>query len=107
MKLSEQKCTPCEGGTLPVTPKEAKIYLSELNRWEQEENKIKKTFVFKNFKRAIKFVNEVAEVAEKEGHHPDIAISYNKVNIFLWTHAIGGLSLNDFIVAAKIDAIEI
>ena len=68
-----------------------------------DDKKIKHEFKFKDFKQAITFINKVAEVAESEGHHPDIYVFYNKVVIELWTHAIGGLSENDFIVAAKIE----
>ena len=107
MKLSQKKCVPCEGGMLPFTQEEIEQYLSKLEEaWELlQEKKLKKEYVFDNFKQAIGFVNKVAIVAEKENHHPDIAIHYNKVEIILWTHAIGGLSENDFILAAKIDLI--
>ena len=82
---------------------EIEKHLKELNGWALEDKKIHKLFAFKNFKEAMIFVNKVAEIAESEGHHPDITIHYNKVDISLWTHAIRGLSLNDFIIAAKID----
>lgn len=85
---------------------EAKQHISELNNWTLEDNKIEKSFKFSDFVEAMKFVNSVADIAESEGHHPDIHISYNKVKIVLWTHAVGGLSINDFIVAAKIDKIK-
>jgi len=71
---------------------------------DEKGQKISKEFKFKDFIGAINFVNYIAEIAESEGHHPDIKINYNKVLLELWTHAIGGLSENDFIVAAKIDA---
>lgn len=74
--------------------------------WDVFENeKIKKEFVFADFKEAIEFINKVADIAEEEGHHPDIHIFYNKVMIELWTHEIGGLSENDFILASKIEKI--
>lgn len=105
MKLSEKKCVACEGGVAPLQGKELRTYLEEVENWELVEGKkIKKEFVFKNFKEALAFVHKVGEIAEEEGHHPDIhLVSYKKVIIELWTHAIGGLSENDFIVAAKID----
>lgn len=78
-------------------------HLAQVPAWTQIENKIERVFKFADFKEAMVFVNKVAELAEKEGHHPDIHISYSKVTITLWTHAVGGLSLNDFILAAKID----
>ena len=107
--LTDKKCVPCEKGSSPLLPLDVEKYRKELKEgWEVFENtKIKKEFKFKDFKQAICFVNEVANVAEFEGHHPDISIHWNKVLIELWTHAIGGLSENDFIVAAKIDTIEV
>lgn len=84
---------------------EVATYLTLLKApWQVEDGKkIEKKFKFKDFKEAMSFVNKVAELAETEGHHPDIEISYNKVQIELTTHAIGGLSTNDFIVASKIE----
>ena len=103
MNLTEKKCVPCEGGTAPLTKEEAEKLLKEVTGWQIDEKIIKKQFRFKNFIEAMKFVNKVAELAEQEGHHPDMKISWNKVTLELWTHAIGGLSENDFIVAAKVD----
>ena len=104
-KLIEKKCVACGGGEPTLTPKEIEKYTAELKEgWKVLKNlKIEKLFKFKNFKRAIEFVNKVAVLAEEEGHHPDIAVNYSEVNIAIWTHAIGGLSENDFILAAKID----
>lgn len=104
-KLFEQKCVPCEGGTLPLTGDEIKKYLSQIDGWELlEEKKIEKKFKFKDFAKALEFVNKVGAIAEKENHHPNIYLfGWNKVKITLFTHAIGGLSINDFILAAKID----
>ena len=103
--LTKQKCVPCEGGTKPLDKKGIETYQLMLKTpWEvEDEKKIEKKFKFKDFVEAMAFVNKVAEIAESEGHHPDIKISYNKVNISLTTHAIGGLSVNDFILASKID----
>lgn len=105
MDLAKKKCVPCEAGTPPLTEKEIQQYLTELKTpWEVLENeKIRRTFKFKNFEGAMAFTNEVAELAESEGHHPDIHIFYNRVTIELWTHAINGLSENDFILASKVD----
>lgn len=105
MDLTKKKCVPCEGGTLPLKEEGIKTYLSQLkDPWEViEGKKIKKQFIFKNFPAAIEFVNKVAAVAEQEQHHPDLHIFYSRVIIELWTHAIGGLSENDFIMAAKIE----
>ena len=108
MDLLKKKCVPCEGGAAPFPPSTIAIYLPKLKiTWSVvDDKKLRWTFIFKDFREAMKFVEKVAKVAEKEGHHPDIIINYNKVTIELTTHAIGGLSENDFIVAAKIESIE-
>ena len=101
-----KKCVPCEGGTKPLKGDELKTYMSFLKtQWEldEEKKKLEDTFKFKDFKEAMSFVNKIASIAEEEGHHPDIYIFYNKVTITLSTHAIGGLSVNDFILARKIE----
>ena len=106
MDLTQKKCKPCEGGTLPLTETETNKLLEQIPSWEIKDGKVYKQFKFKDFVEAMQFVNKVAEIAEQEGHHPDISIRWNKVDIELWTHAINGLSENDFIVAAKIDEIN-
>jgi 4a-hydroxytetrahydrobiopterin dehydratase len=105
--LTQKKCVPCEGGVAKFGTEKIAEYLKELKEgWEVlEGTKITKEFKFKDFKEAMSFVNKVADIANQEDHHPDISIHYSKVEIILWTHAIGGLSENDFIVAAKIDTI--
>lgn len=104
--LRKRHCKPCEGGTPPLTPKEAAAYLEQLaDGWELHEGKLRRRFTFPDFKETMVFVNKVADIAEKEGHHPDLRVSYGKVLIELWTHTIKGLSENDFILAAKIDEI--
>lgn len=109
MDLTSKKCVPCEGGVPPFTPEEVEKYKKEINpEWTVLEGKrLERRYKFKDFKEAMVFVNKVAEVAEKEQHHPDIKIFYSLVTITLWTHAISGLSENDFIMAAKIDGIEV
>ena len=106
MDLLKKKCVPCEGGMPPLGRADAQDYLGEVPSWtlDKDAKTISKEFKFKDFIGAINFVNNVAEIAESEGHHPDIHINYNKVLLELTTHAIGGLSENDFILAAKIDA---
>lgn len=105
--LTKKRCVPCEGGTKPFSSKQAKVYLKQVRDWKFEGNKIKLDIKFKNFKEAMKFVNKVARLAEKERHHPDILIySWNRVRFILYTHAIGGLSENDFILAAKINELR-
>ena len=104
MSLHEKKCVPCEGGTPPLTAEQEQGYLKEVD-WELDTSgihKIKKHFTFSNFKEAMGFVNRVAEIAETQQHHPDIYISYSNVFIELYTHAVTGLSENDFIMASKI-----
>jgi 4a-hydroxytetrahydrobiopterin dehydratase len=107
LNLLSKKCVPCEGGSLPLGKDAIEKLLTQVAFWEVlNDKKLRRDFEFKNFKEAIDFVNKVAGLAESEGHHPDILIyGWNKVRIELWTHAIGGLSENDFILAAKIDAL--
>ncbi len=103
--LTKQKCVPCEGGVEPMKREEFQQYLGQISDWEViEDKKLAKKFKFKDFKEALAFVNKVGALAEEENHHPNIFIyGWNKVKITLTTHAIGGLSLNDFILASKID----
>ncbi|OGY99319.1 MAG: hypothetical protein A2945_05130 [Candidatus Liptonbacteria bacterium RIFCSPLOWO2_01_FULL_52_25] len=107
MDLTQKHCVPCEGGTPPLSAKEVEKYHTSVPDWKVlDSRKITKEFKFKDFKGAMVFVNKIAEIAEAEGHHPDLIISYNRVRIELWTHAVAGLSENDFILAAKIDALR-
>lgn len=108
MSLIDKKCVPCEGGVAPFDKEKVAFYMEMLGgSWTNVDDKlIQKSFSFKDFKEALAFVNKVGELAESEGHHPDIHIHYNKVVIELFTHAIDGLSENDFIVAAKIDRVK-
>lgn len=105
--LITQTCAPCEGGVAPLSPAQYANYLGQVKDWTvAEEKKIEREFACKDFLKALAFINAVGAVAEKEGHHPDIFLhGWNKVRYTLWTHAIGGLSLNDFILAAKIDEV--
>lgn len=109
MNLMKKHCKACEGYEKPMNSKDAKKYLKKVLGWKINinEKSIIKNFKFKNFKEALKFVNKIGQLAEKEGHHPDIKIySYKKVKINLTTHAINGLSENDFVMASKIDEIK-
>jgi len=105
MSLHNKKCVPCEVKIPPMKLAEIEKYLAELKSpWDVIDNKkISREFKFKDFKEAVIFVNKMAELAENEGHHPDIHIFYNRVLVELWTHFIGGLSENDFILASKIE----
>ena len=106
--LKNQKCVPCEGGTPPLTKEESeKLLVQVSNHWQLSEKSISADFKFKNFKESMTFVNKVADIADQEGHHPDIYIYYAKVKLELTTHAIKGLSINDFIVSSKIDEVAV
>lgn len=110
MDLTKKHCVPCEGGIAPFEAKNARQYLKNVQGWElfDDDKKIQKEYIFDNFIEAVGFVDKVAELAEQEDHHPDLLIhSYKKLRITLSTHAIGGLSENDFILAAKIDALRV
>lgn len=103
--LSKKKCAPCQGGVPPLKGSS----LAELHRqlgkgWKViDEHHLEKEYFFKNFRDALAFTNAVGGIAEEEGHHPDISLSYGKVKIELWTHKINGLTESDFILAAKIE----
>ncbi len=103
--LAQKKCVPCEGGVPPLAEATARSYLARLPGWSLVNGRrIQKDFPCKDFARALAFVNRVGAIAEAEGHHPDILLhSWNRVRLEITTHAIGGLSENDFILAAKID----
>lgn len=105
--LAEEKCIPCEGDVSPLTAQEISKLLPEVTGWQEEDNtKIWREFVFKNFVQAVDFINRIADVAEYEDHHPDILLhDYKYVRVELVTHAIKGLSRNDFVVAARINEI--
>ena len=109
-QLIGKKCKPCEGGVAPCTLDEAKQQLTRLPGWylTHDGQRIRRDWVAKNFMAGMRFFAEVAKVAEEDNHHPDLHLSgYRNVTIELWTHAIGGLSENDFILAAKIDQLPV
>jgi len=109
-QLISKKCKPCEGGVDPCSLTDAEIQLGNLPGWTltHEGQRIRKDWTVKHFMEGMNFFNQVAEVAEADGHHPDLHIEgYRNVSIELWTHAIGGLSENDFILAAKIDQLPV
>ncbi len=109
-QLAQKKCLPCEGGVEPCTLDEAKNQLGELQGWylTHEGQRIRKDWRVKHFMAAIDFFNQVAQIAEADGHHPDLHLEgYRNLSIELWTHAIAGLSENDFILAAKIDQLAV
>jgi 4a-hydroxytetrahydrobiopterin dehydratase len=103
--LTNKKCVPCEGGVPPLGPAEVAKLMPQLQGWKvaDDNRKLHKRVTRPDFKQAMAFINKMADLAEAEGHHPDFNVHYNQVDITLWTHVVGGLSENDFILAAKID----
>ena len=109
-QLCSVKCVPCEGGVPKLTPDEAQSQAKQLDGWKvlNEPHRISKSWTVKNFVAGMQFFQGVTSLAEDEGHHPDLhLVGYRNVTIDIWTHAIDGLSLNDFILAAKIDQLPI
>jgi len=107
--LTRKRCQPCEGGTPPLQAGEARELLARVHEdWSLGEDgkSISRTFKFKNYYHTIAFVNAVAWIAHREDHHPDLEVTYNRCQVRYSTHAIGGLSENDFICAAKVDALS-
>ncbi len=107
MDLGKKKCKPCEGGIPPLNEKEVAEYRKQIrDDWKVIENKkLLKEYLFENYRDSMDFVNKVANLAEEEGHHPVMHVFFGRVVIELWTHAIDGLSENDFIMAFKIDGL--
>lgn len=103
--LTEKKCKPCEGGVAPLSTEAAQALLKQLDGWTIADGLLKKEFNFKNYYETMAFVNASAWISHREDHHPDLAVGYNACTVSYITHAIGGLSDNDFICAAKIDAL--
>lgn len=108
MKLSQKSCIPCRGGVPVLTGDDLKKLHEQLGEsWKViHEHHLEKEYAFKNFKDALSFVNAVGAIAEKEGHHPDIYLSWGKAKIQIWTHKIDGLTESDFILAAKVDQLQ-
>ena len=106
-ELSTKTCVPCRGGVPPLKGEELTTLQTQVDDWNViEEHHITKTFKFPNFREALSFVNRVGELAEEQGHHPDISLAWGKVGITSWTHKINGLTESDFILAAKIDGLR-
>jgi 4a-hydroxytetrahydrobiopterin dehydratase len=103
MRLTDERCTPCKKGEGKLTSQEAVVLMGELDDWIYYPDHIEKRWEFKNFTQALALVAHIAEVAHREDHHPEIRFGWGYVEVVLNTHSIGGLSRNDFIVAAKID----
>lgn len=103
--LTAKHCKPCEGGVPPLSEEEIRTLLKELKDWEFTGGEIAKTYSFKDYYQTMAFVNAIAWISHRENHHPDLEVSYNRCRVRYSTHAINGLSENDFICAAKIDAL--
>ena len=105
--LASRDCVPCRGGVPPLGGVEIQELLKELSGWEVvEEHHLRKIFEFKNFREALRFVNRIGELAEEQGHHPDISFGWGRAEVSIWTHKIDGHTESDFILAAKIDKQE-
>ena len=106
--LRAKSCKPCEGGVTPLGEADPRNLLLQIKEWnlDSEGKSIHRAFRFKTFRDAQCWLNRVADLAEEEGHHPDVTWNYNRIKIELSTHSIGGLSENDFILAAKIDSLQ-
>ena len=103
-ELSERQCVPCRGGVPPLNGDEIKGLLHQLHGWQVvNEHHLLKTYQFKDFRESLNFVNRIGELAEEQGHHPDICFGWGKADITIWTHKIDGLTESDFVLAAKID----
>ncbi|OGA15933.1 MAG: 4a-hydroxytetrahydrobiopterin dehydratase [Betaproteobacteria bacterium RIFCSPLOWO2_02_FULL_66_14] len=103
--LASRKCKPCEGGVCPYTPQESSQLLAQLKGWIVEEGKLVKVYPFTNYFQTMAFVNALAWISHREDHHPVLQVGYNQCRVEYWTHAIGGLSENDFVCAAKCDTL--
>ncbi|MEX0649497.1 MAG: 4a-hydroxytetrahydrobiopterin dehydratase [Candidatus Andersenbacteria bacterium] len=103
--LAQKHCVPCQGGVPPLSGKELQQYIQQLpGDWELEDDKkLVKTYTLAGFRANITFVNQIADIAEEEDHHPNLNINYNRLKVELWTHKIRGLHENDFILASKIE----
>lgn len=105
-KLASKRCIPCEGGIPPLAPKEIRNLLTQVTGWNiEKEYHLTKEFKFPDFVKALAFVNKVGALAEEQGHHPDLYLTWGRVRTEIWTHKISGLTESDFILAAKIDEI--
>ena len=104
-ELTTKRCKPCEGGVAPYSTEQTNEMLKRLKGWIVEDGKLVKRFAFKNYYETMAFVNALAWISHREDHHPDLEVGYNRCKVEYSTHAIGGLSENDFICAAKADSL--
>ena len=102
--LAEKECVPCKGDIPPVKGEDLKNFAAQLEGWRVvDEHHLEKEYKFKNFREALDFTNRVGELAEAQGHHPDIYLAWGKVKLTIWTHKVNGLTESDFVMAAKAD----
>lgn len=107
-QLADKQCVPCRGGVPALKGKDLEKFHTEVPQWEAvNQHHLRREFKFPDFKKALQFVNLVGDLAEDQGHHPDILLSWGKADVTIWTHKIDGLTESDFIMAAKIDRIKI
>ena len=105
-ELSEKTCVPCRGGVPPLTPEQIQPLAAQVDNWSVvDHHHIEKQLDFVDFKEALDFVNRVGNLAEEQGHHPDLYLAWGKVGVSIWTHKIDGLTESDFVLAAKIDGL--
>ena len=104
-ELASKKCKPCEGGVAPYSEREAATTLKQLKGWIIEQGRLVKVYPFPNYFQTLAFVHALAWISHREDHHPVLSVGYNQCRVEYWTHAIGGLSENDFVCAAKCDAL--
>ena len=106
-ELASKTCVPCKGGTPPLKGEELDVLRRQVPEWEVvEEHHLRRRFRFRNFRESLRFINEVGELAEEQGHHPDISFGWGYAEITVWTHKIDGLTESDFIFAAKVDTLR-
>ena len=106
-ELASRSCVPCRGGVPPLGAAEVEGYLARVPGWEHEDHRrIARTFAFPDFVAALAFANRVGEIAEAEGHHPDLLVAWGRCGVTIWTHKVDGLTESDFILAAKIDRLR-
>ena len=102
--LADKTCVPCKGGVPPIKGEDLRKLMQQVPQWKAvNEHHVTRAYTFPDFKKALDFVNRVGDVAEEQGHHPDILLAWGKAEVTLWTHKIDGLTESDLIMAAKID----
>ncbi len=102
--LAERSCIPCRGGVPPLTPEQYSPFLADVPQWKVVSNHhLSRNFIFKDFKSALDFTNRAGDVAEEQGHHPEITVGWGHALVEIWTHKIDGLTESDFVLAAKLD----